>query len=519
MAVIDLGRHAVVEASAGTGKTYTLEQLVLRLLLDQRVPLDEILLVTYTDKATGELRGRLRAALEKKHLEAPEQRTTLQTALDAFDRASICTIHGFCQRVLQEYAFENGQDFRSQLVHDKDLLPACLREVQRRLWRQDFGDRLPLILELAGYGQQGGAVKWEERVCRLVGEYRPSCDHRFHPPMQQDWGQRLDAFESRLRAEVQQVRQLARETPRLELPETHAWYTGFGQLDYRADHREPRRAGVLQPLLRWLAEPDATVQPMASFRRLLWRCKKSAKKTFEEQGFAMLSESLPTKAKVGLARHCPGLAEAVPILQELNAIYGDLALEHQLQVRTVCQLQDHLAALKRERGLQSFDDLLTRVAAALDALRNPRAADLLRVLRQRYRYAIVDEFQDTDPVQWNIFQRIFVNDAEQHRLIVVGDPKQAIFGFRGADVQTYLHASQRLTAQHQAEPHNLDVNWRSCPHLLEALNRLFDAGGWFDGSGIRYTAVQPPPEAQQPNKLLEDRTGRAALTLVDLTGS
>jgi exodeoxyribonuclease V beta subunit len=518
VAAIDLGRHAVVEASAGTGKTYTLEQLVLRLLIDQHVPLDEILLVTYTDKATGELRGRLRAALEKKQAEAPEQRATLQTALDAFDRASICTIHGFCQRVLQEYAFENGQDFRSQLVHDQDLLPACLRELQRRLWRQDFGSRLPLILELAGYSQPGGAEQWEKWVGRLVANFRSSCDHRFHPPLQQDWIKQLDEFEVQLRAEVPGLRKLGGEAPRQELLEAHCWHVGFGRLDYRPDWREPRRSGILLPLLRWLVEPETTANPIASYRRLLWYCSRSTN-SFGEHGFTLLSDRLTAKAKAQLPDLCPGLADAIRIVETIRARYERLALSHQLVVRTVCQLQEQLAQLKRERGLQSFDDLLVRVDAALDPLRNPRSTDLLRALRQRYRYAIVDEFQDTDPVQWRVFQSIFVTDADRHRLIVVGDPKQAIFGFRGADVHTFLHASRQLTEQHQAEPHDLAVNWRSCPDLLEALNCLFAAGGWFADSGIRYTAVQAPPPAQQPNRLVADRTGRAALTLVDVTGS
>src|SRR3712207_140611 len=98
---IALDRHAVVEASAGTGKTYTIEQLVLRLVRDAGVPLERILLVTFTEKATGELRGRLRAALEKELLERPEHRRHLRPAVDQFDQASIFTLHSFCQRLLQ----------------------------------------------------------------------------------------------------------------------------------------------------------------------------------------------------------------------------------------------------------------------------------------------------------------------------------------------------------------------------------------------------------------------------------
>src|ERR1700737_4516376 len=118
--IIDLDRHAVVEASAGTGKTYAIEQLVLRLLLERNVPLDQVLLVTFTEKATGELKERLRQTLETK-LSDPILRPRLQAALDSLDQAPIFTIHSFCQRLLAEYALEQGQDLRRELVKDMVL--------------------------------------------------------------------------------------------------------------------------------------------------------------------------------------------------------------------------------------------------------------------------------------------------------------------------------------------------------------------------------------------------------------
>src|SRR5437763_1752638 len=106
----DLDRHAVVEASAGTGKTYTIERLVLRLLTEEAVPLEQILIVTFTEKATGDLRTRLRGMLERAIQKNDDFGPALKHALDDFDQAPIFTIHGFCQRLLQEYALEQGQD-------------------------------------------------------------------------------------------------------------------------------------------------------------------------------------------------------------------------------------------------------------------------------------------------------------------------------------------------------------------------------------------------------------------------
>src|SRR4051794_5564306 len=124
---LDLHRHAVLEASAGTGKTYSIGELVLRLLKEERVPLEKILIVTYTEKATGELKSRLRSLLEKEIAAAGAERDLLRSAIDGFDQAWIFTLHGFCRRVLQEFPLEQGHDGSSQLIHDRELLEPCLR--------------------------------------------------------------------------------------------------------------------------------------------------------------------------------------------------------------------------------------------------------------------------------------------------------------------------------------------------------------------------------------------------------
>ena len=186
-----------------------------------------------------------------------------------------------------------------------------------------------------------------------------------------------------------------------------------------------------------------------------------------------------------------------------------------IAVETIHALQDRLTAHKRERGLISYEDMLTQVDAALDPRQNPRAGLLQAALQARYRFGIVDEFQDTDPVQWRIFKRIFVEKEGRQRLLVVGDPKQAIFGFRGADLQAYLHAIRELSAEAGARQERLGVNWRTCPELLKPLNMLFGSG-WFCSDDIRYASVDAPAEKERIHSVVADETGRSALTLVDL---
>jgi exodeoxyribonuclease V beta subunit len=390
METINLERNGIIQASAGTGKTHAIEGLVYRLIAEARVPLDRILVVTYTEKATGDLKTRLRSKLETEIARADgECRRLLQQALDDFDQAPISTIHGFCQRLLQEYPLEKGQDFAVRLVSDAEPLDEALRDVQRRGWPRTFGAGLIKALSWAGFEGEEAAA-FETTVRNLARTYRPA------------WGHRL-------------------------LPE----------------------------------EPDDWTALLAS-------------------------------------------DEAPPNFHALLAAH------------TVRQTHQRLADLKRERGGQSFDDMLTSVRDALDPKQNPRAAALLALLRQRYHCGIVDEFQDTDQVQWDIFRRLFLESGGGNPLFVVGDPKQAIYGFRGADLPTYVQAVRMMETTYGAQVAVLPINWRSTPALIEALNRVFGQGGFFPGDDIAYHDVQAPRPEQRQVALASDTSGRPALTIVDV---
>lgn len=380
----DLSRHAVVEASAGTGKTFTIERLVVRLLTEQKVPLEKILVVTFTEKATGELKTRLRGAIERE-LQDDKAARQLRPALDHFDQANIFTIHGFCQRLLQDHALEQGQDFGAGLIDDVELLRILLREIQRKHWRTHFGDSLQSVLERSLYNRDT-ARDWDFKVLEIAKRFKERCGHRLLPAFAPEW---------------------------------------------------------------WRSPEDAN-----------------------------------------------GAG--------------------QLELFTIQTLHEQLRDFKRQRGLQSFDDMIAAVEENLDAERNGEANSFLATLRERYQYGIVDEFQDTDPLQWRIFRRIFL-DAGPSKLFIVGDPKQAIFGFRGADLPTYLDAAKVMHESHDAVKHPLAVNWRSDANMLEALNCLFENGSWFAGTGIDYTRVGPPKDDTRPSRLDKDDSNRAALTIVDMT--
>jgi exodeoxyribonuclease V beta subunit len=377
---LDLARHAVLEASAGTGKTYAIGQVVLRLLIEERCRLENMLIVTFTEKATGELKDRLRRGIEGAIDRAPAQAPLLQRELDQFDQAAILTIHGFCLRLLQNHAADLGQDFQFDFVADAALCKEILRDVERKDWPEIFGDRLPDALRAAGF-DRNRADAWEARVVGIVCRFRPDCGHRLVPDFS-------------------------------------------------------------------LSEAD---------------------------------------------------------------------LKSSLTVVTIERMRRRLRELKRQRGAISFDDLIERVAAGLDPARNPRAAHVAAAVREQYRFAIVDEFQDTDALQWSIFRRLFLEHGES-RLMVVGDPKQAIYGFRGADLPTYRGAVEEMVEKWGATSCPLAVNWRSSPEMIEALNRFFAKGEFFPAGGIPYVPVEPPPEKQRRSRLSRDDSGRAAVSVVDVNG-
>jgi len=504
--LVDLEKHAVLEASAGTGKTYNLEELVLRLLTEKQVRLDQILLVTYTEKATGELKGRLRERLETSlRDENADLQPLLRTALDQFDQTSIFTIHGFCQRVLQEFAFEQGQDFRPHLVSDRTLLKSCLREVQRREWWRRYGKQLRNVLEMANYQGKAG-LKWERNVLQIAEQMRPACGHRLSPQPLENWLEQTAKLDDMIRDKLSSMRNLSGTVT--EPVHEHCWYVGYGQLTYA--HRETQRCDILLPVMRWLASAESNTQPLASFLQLVCQLPKKSR-------IDQLVKRLPAKDKKNIEELCPRLDLALSMVQDLaDQIDCDLQ-SHQLAAHTIHELQQHLTDAKRERGLQSFEDMIVRVHDGLDRERNPGADALVQMLRERYRYAIVDEFQDTDPLQWRIFKRIFV-DGSDNRLFVVGDPKQAIFGFRGADLPTYVAAVNQLQNEHTAGTHELTVNWRSTPELLHALNHVFDKGKWFEGDdGLKYTRVEAAPAEAGPIQVRRDDSERASLSLVELT--
>jgi exodeoxyribonuclease V beta subunit len=442
------GGRALVEASAGTGKTWTIAVLYLRLLLEpaQAPGVETIVVTTFTDAAAQELRERLRASLRtalaladaatrgEPAPDAPredqawllsrwtaqalraEDRRRLRLALADFDRAPVGTLHGLCQRILAEHPFESGSRFE---VGEPTSGQALAEELARDAWRVlHQGDAAaaggdPEALKLATFGRQlrqlmapGVRLDDEGEDLSTVLESLP------------------EDLVSGLRDVVARTAWFARSNAALRtaLARLADCFAGEGVWP-KEDHLDLIRGPVL----------DKQIRP-------------------EHQAAFLAHPAIAT-----LSAHWPRLEAArfVPLQRFWRA-----------QVQQAQRWRDERLAA---RGQVTFDEMIRRAHAAIVA--NPALAD---ALFRDWPVALVDEFQDTDAQQYGILDRLYrdADGAPRGRLVMIGDPKQAIYGFRGGDIHAYRRA--RADAGHVLV---LGTNHRSSRAYVDAVNQWYAGGG------------------------------------------
>lgn len=440
----------LIEASAGTGKTYTLTALFIRLVVEKGLPVDRILTVTFTEAATNELKERLHDGLRSAmdafsgkstqdlFLQAltfdTEQkgraRSLIGQALRDFDSAAVFTIHGFCMRVLAEHAFESGAPFDTGLITD---VKALQRDAVEDFWRCEVSAASPLF---AMYALARGLTP--DSLLALSGLSAGFLEPRIVPQTEVP----ETAHEESLYLETFDRVAGAWAGSREEVSRT--------LLNDKALNRNSYRPNSIAELI---CAMDAYMVP-GRFDPLLF------------QGFEKFASS--TIAQGTKKKHSPpehpffDLCESLYKCREsLSRAFDQRILG--LKVRLFHELDTGLRVRKSVRNVRSFDDLLRNV---LEALCSKRGDLLAAGLRSRYGAALIDEFQDTDPVQYGIFKRLFGGDRSP--LFLIGDPKQAIYGFRGADVFAYMEAAREAERRY-----SLPDNYRSEPDLVKAVNTLF----------------------------------------------
>ena len=486
---LPLDGNALIEASAGTGKTYTIAALYLRLVLghETAAPLTppEILVVTFTEAATKELRDRIRARLAEAALAFrrdpseveprpagedllhdllmayppqawPACARRLQLAAEWMDEAAVDTIHGWCYRMLREHAFDSGSLFTQTLQADPGEL---LDEAVRDHWRTFFYPLPPQEAQRVSEWWPG-----PNALRKALKGLLPHADRLDPAP---------EPAVSLREAHEEATRRLAE----LKAPWS-AWAQELKELLDQACAAKQVHGNKLRPAWfhDWLACLGEWVRGDA-----VWPLKdgSTAWKRLTPAG-------LQDAWKVGQPFEHPALHAMEALREQLNALPEgrDAVLAHAAR-----WVAERLAQEQRRRAEMGFDDLLVQLPRALhEAGRGERLAGLSR---RQFPVALVDEFQDTDPVQYGIFRRIY-GEAADAAMVLIGDPKQAIYAFRGADIHTYL-AARRDTEGHL---YTLGTNHRSTQAMVDAVNHLFGGAERRSGPGaflFRVAAQDPLP--------------------------
>lgn len=461
-----LGKR-LIEASAGTGKTYTIANLYLRVLLGDHSlglkPVDRILVVTFTRAATEELRGRIRDRIRQlyedvlrleqdpddknnqidPYIKALIERTKdqfysaeqskklqltqwLRASLAQMDESSVFTIHGFCQRILKQFAFDSGVGFESEMILDAQ---DYLRRAAQDYWRE-----LAYPMDQEQLGALLGHVKNPEEVFWKVRGWLQQENIQLLPKAKANlnfssaWNQVKDSYESAV-IEWQQLSE--QDVNDLLLN------SGVDKRSFSKTAR-PKRVSATKAFFNrsdFSGSIPADVLALGQ-ENLFEKTKKGAAP--EHKAFRLIDQ---------LAQHCEELSGVLP--------------HHML-----AQVKAKFWASMEQANLMNPDDLLRLLA---NALRGSHGEALADHIRQQYPFAMIDEFQDTDSLQYEIFNQVYSKE-DTSGLYMIGDPKQAIYSFRGADIFTYLKAAQSLDKNSRF---TLNKNWRSHSDLVKATNTLF----------------------------------------------
>jgi len=477
----------LIEASAGTGKTYAISALFVRLLLERELAVRHILVVTYTKAATEDLRLRVRQmvgnclqafasgkgkddfqrSLLTKVQDHEQARLRLLSALQDFDEAAIFTIHAFCQRMLRENSLESGALFDTELAPDVDDL---LYEIAADFWRLQM-DRFP-----ASFTAFVRKKVLPDNLFLFLKKVRPGL--LFLPEVDSSI---LDGIA--LGGVVEEAEQdIARALDELypTWPQVRIEVSRMlvESMDLNRNSYNPDKIPV------WLGEMDTFCREQPVYHGELFEnfAKFSAgslAKATKKNG------STPLHPFFDLCRHvCVRHDQLTKLFNQ-----GLIALRQEAGRYGLAES----GRRKMEKNVFAYDDLLRKLQQALQG----RSREMLvRQILGRFPAALIDEFQDTDPVQYEIFSTLYQCAAE-NLLYIIGDPKQAIYSFRGADIFTYMEAIRDVPSSFE-----LAENYRSEPALIKAVNTLFSSAA----DPFVYSRIGFQPVSAADRKQREDFT-------------
>ncbi|MAB67996.1 MAG: exodeoxyribonuclease V subunit beta [Bacteroidetes bacterium] len=444
----------LVEASAGTGKTYNITSLYVRAIIEQNLSPSKILVLTFTEDATAELKHRIRSRIQEcisvlrgqrkekdsfleviKKGNSQQALERLEAALFTFDEAVISTIHGFCQKLLREYSLEfNVQSDFEILTDITDILQENVDSIWRDFIRinSDSEEGRSLI----SYFKKEGINP--DSLLSLIRNIL----NKPYAVIKPDTIKNVESNEilSSIKSSFRQI-QNRWDTDKAELKEIIL----SGKLN-GTKYNTKKFKGYLQDLNEWI---NQTNTPLIGTDKLNYfgatGIITSVKKAFQSE----------ISSNADLPEICVLIDNYIEISEKMEFIRTDFLK------KTISEVREKTSIQKEKENALSFDDLLEKVNENLSPYLQKKIAD-------KYVVALIDEFQDTDPTQYSIFRKIF--DNSNSSLFMIGDPKQAIYSFRGADLFTYFQATKDVETNRK---YSLDHNYRSTKEMISAVNCIF----------------------------------------------
>jgi exodeoxyribonuclease V beta subunit len=447
---LDVCRSLLIEASAGTGKTYSIENIVVRAIMEGDAPpsIRELLVVTFTKAAAKDLKARI-----KKCLEAKRPLRRIKQALVEFDQALISTIHAFCFKALAENTIggnSNPDTASSEMVW----------EVIERHFRVGLKGYSPEQLNILLSPHQNSVTELTRAIIKLQGRGLPFANSLTNEEGLAELSSALKRIDEDLLATV--------DAYGVCYYRFTTGKTGQPKLEFRR---------VFEVLAGLKDRPSLTMEDIAPL------LENGA------EAIHMLAEG-NRKPKQSIPENIAALFEGFQ--KDIAPVLFQLGSYSSLLVRLTSECRSELFRAFEEQDRCDFTYLLYKMERL-----SSQDEEFRKRLKAQFKMVIIDEFQDTDPVQWKIFHRIFLNAGIP--LILVGDPKQSIYAFRSADIYTYLEAAKALPP---ASKYVLDTNYRSTPGLIRALNHLFgSAPGWialpFLKTALPYLPVKASPDKKE----------------------
>ncbi|PJD95243.1 MAG: hypothetical protein CK425_09005 [Parachlamydia sp.] len=509
---LNIHHHYILEASAGTGKTFSIENIIVRLLIEpspntQRVlEIQDILVVTFTRAAAHDLKVRIRQNIDKAlsclqtlldpsiepvsaipdYLQAcaeldPQQlkliKKKLEKALFEYDRAQIYTIHSFCMRMLQTHFFE-GDLALFALSEEKAFSQSEISQVIHDFFRTEMDPSIygKAHFQLLLKTYDNSVERLEAALARLITQGMDIAPAPAFHELFDEFNQNMLAIKAQgftCQTILEDFKKLA------------PFYTGL------LDRKKNLKEEILQRVTRFAQFFDQNEWSITDFEAIIYD------QLFLVQALDPVSRN--KKAEAGLPS--VALKQLRPLLkQSLGHLVNPLCVFAKL----AHECQKFLKYYQAEEEKLRYDDLLHAMLKAM------HDATFIQKIRETYQAALIDEFQDTDPTQWKIFETLFLEPSYPGSLYLVGDPKQSIYAFRQADIYTYLAASNAIGEENKA---SLTTNFRSHPDLVEALNQLFQQ------STTPHFIYLPRQEQPLPYISVKASTKTFAKSLPDTLGS